>query len=177
MSEVCDNRVSFEHTLTVDRSHFAVSRRQYPSDAFDQRAEHGVSDCNATCVCCDAAALPAWPAQFLAESDTHGWPSFRDAEVVWENVRVLKASGEAVSATGSHLGHNIPDSKGNRYCINLVSVAGQPTLDGDDGDEETNGAGEVAEPPSDPRGDAPTVPGFFLWIVFVWVGLPALLPP
>jgi peptide methionine sulfoxide reductase MsrB len=24
------------------------------------------------------------------------------------------------------LGHNIPDGTGNRYCINLVSVAGQP---------------------------------------------------
>ena len=53
--------------------------------------------------------------EFLAESDTHGWPSFRDAEVVWENMRVLKASGEAVSADGTHLGHNLPDAKGNRY--------------------------------------------------------------
>jgi hypothetical protein len=24
------------------------------------------------------------------------------------------------------LGHNLPDAKGNRYCINLVSVAGSP---------------------------------------------------
>ena len=54
-----------------------------------------------------------------------GWPSFRDNEVVWDNVRVLKNSGETVSADGTHLGHNIPDSSGNRYCINLVSVAGR----------------------------------------------------
>jgi peptide methionine sulfoxide reductase MsrB len=27
---------------------------------------------------------------------------------------------------GTHLGHNLPDGKGNRYCINLVSVAGRP---------------------------------------------------
>ncbi|MEN9861252.1 MAG: hypothetical protein RLZZ515_1734, partial [Cyanobacteriota bacterium] len=33
---------------------------------------------------------------FLEESRKHGWPSFRDAEVVWENVRCL-ANGEAVS--------------------------------------------------------------------------------
>ena len=26
---------------------------------------------------------------------------------------------------GTHLGHNLPDRK-NRYCINLVSVAGRP---------------------------------------------------
>ena len=52
-----------------------------------------------------------------------GWPSFRDKEVVWDNVRVLN-DGETVSVDGTHLGHNIPDSSGNRYCINLVSVAG-----------------------------------------------------
>ena len=61
--------------------------------------------------------------EFLDESIAHGWPSFRDEEVVWENVRCL-ANGEAVSLVGTHLGHNLPDRKGNRYCINLVSVAG-----------------------------------------------------
>ena len=63
--------------------------------------------------------------QFVAESQIHGWPSFRDEEVVWENVRCLK-DGEAVSLDGTHLGHNLPDGKGNRYCINLVSIAGNP---------------------------------------------------
>ncbi|KAL7521149.1 hypothetical protein ACHAWX_006126 [Stephanocyclus meneghinianus] len=62
---------------------------------------------------------------FLKESQSHGWPSFRDEEVVWENVRCL-SNGEAVSVDGTHLGHNLPDGKGNRYCINLVSVAGKP---------------------------------------------------
>uniref|UniRef100_A0A7S4AEQ4 Peptide-methionine (R)-S-oxide reductase n=2 Tax=Pseudo-nitzschia australis TaxID=44445 RepID=A0A7S4AEQ4_9STRA len=64
--------------------------------------------------------------QFITESEVHGWPSFRDDEVVWENVRVLKKSGETVSADGTHLGHNLPDRSGNRYCINLVSIAGNP---------------------------------------------------
>lgn len=62
---------------------------------------------------------------FLKESRAHGWPSFRDQECVWENVRLLK-NGEAVSSAGTHLGHNLPDRKGNRHCINLVSVAGFP---------------------------------------------------
>jgi peptide methionine sulfoxide reductase MsrB len=62
----------------------------------------------------------------VQESRVHGWPSFRDAEVVWENVRILRSSGETVSVDGTHLGHNIPDRKGNRYCINLVSIAGRP---------------------------------------------------
>ena len=63
-------------------------------------------------------------ADFLAESKKHGWPSFRDEEVYWDNVRVL-ANGETVSVDGTHLGHNLPDDAGNRYCINLVSVAGR----------------------------------------------------
>lgn len=63
---------------------------------------------------------------FVKESRKHGWPSFRDEEVVWDNVRVLKSSGETVSVSGTHLGHNLPDGKGNRYCINLVSIAGKP---------------------------------------------------
>lgn len=62
---------------------------------------------------------------FLKESRAHGWPSFRDEEVNWEHVRCLK-DGETVSVDGTHLGHNLPDGKGSRYCINLVSVAGQP---------------------------------------------------
>mmetsp|Transcript_13710 Transcript_13710/g.28731 ORF Transcript_13710/g.28731 Transcript_13710/m.28731 type:complete len:161 (+) Transcript_13710:144-626(+) len=60
---------------------------------------------------------------FLIESRAHGWPSFRDAETNWENVRVL-SDGETVSVDGTHLGHNLPDRHGNRYCINLVSAAG-----------------------------------------------------
>eukprot|EP00040_Diaphanoeca_grandis_P018976 m.99907 g.99907 ORF g.99907 m.99907 type:complete len:176 (+) comp27202_c0_seq1:364-891(+) len=63
--------------------------------------------------------------QFLNESKSHGWPSFRDEEVNWENVRCLD-NGECVSVDGTHLGHNIPDRKGNRYCINLISCAARP---------------------------------------------------
>jgi peptide methionine sulfoxide reductase MsrB len=62
---------------------------------------------------------------FLKESRSHGWPSFRDSEVVWDDVRCLK-NGECISTTGTHLGHNLPDATGNRYCINLVCVAGRP---------------------------------------------------
>jgi len=63
--------------------------------------------------------------EFEEESIHHGWPSFRDAEVDMENVRVLE-DGEVVSVDGTHLGHNLPDEDGNRYCINLISVAGMP---------------------------------------------------
>lgn len=69
-------------------------------------------------------------ADFLRETQSHGWPSFRDAETNWDEVRVL-SNGECVSAAGTHLGHNLPDGAGNRYCINLVSVAGRPDADTD----------------------------------------------
>jgi len=62
---------------------------------------------------------------FVKESKVHGWPSFRDSEVNWDYVRVLP-NGECISTDGTHLGHNLPDRTGNRYCINLVSVAGRP---------------------------------------------------
>jgi peptide methionine sulfoxide reductase MsrB len=62
---------------------------------------------------------------FIAESRIHGWPSFRDSEVIWTNSRMLQ-DGEMVSVDGTHLGHNLPDRTGNRYCINLVSVSGKP---------------------------------------------------
>jgi len=68
-------------------------------------------------------------AAFERESRQHGWPSFRDEEVVWENVRVLE-DGETVSVGGTHLGHNLPDGKGNRFCINLACVAGKPATTG-----------------------------------------------
>ena len=61
---------------------------------------------------------------FYRESVAHGWPSFRDSEVEWQNVRSLP-NGEIVSIDGTHLGHNIPDQQGNRYCINLVCIAGK----------------------------------------------------
>lgn len=45
-------------------------------------------------------------------------------QVNWDVVRVLE-DGETVSIDGTHLGHNLPDSGGRRYCINLVSIAGR----------------------------------------------------
>lgn len=63
---------------------------------------------------------------FIKESRSHGWPSFRDQEVNWEGGVRCIPNGECISDTGTHLGHNLPDGSGNRYCINLVSVAGRP---------------------------------------------------
>ena len=64
--------------------------------------------------------------EWQAESLEHGWPSFRDVEVVKENIVVDKSDGEVRSICGLHLGHNIPDKQGDRYCIDLVCIAGKP---------------------------------------------------
>jgi len=60
---------------------------------------------------------------FIDESIKHGWPSFRDEEVIWDNVRCMK-NGETVSIQGTHLGHDLPDKQGSRHCINLICIAG-----------------------------------------------------
>lgn len=66
-------------------------------------------------------------AEWQAESTAHGWPSFRPAEIVDQNV-VQYANGEVRSVCGTHLGHNIPDDKGARYCIDLVCISGYPAF-------------------------------------------------
>jgi len=61
---------------------------------------------------------------FKRESIAHGWPSFRPEETVEANVKVL-SGGRMESVCGTHLGHNLPDLDGARYCIDLVCIAGR----------------------------------------------------
>lgn len=63
--------------------------------------------------------------EWEAESLEHGWPSFRAEEIIKENIVVDKSDGEVRSICGLHLGHNIPDRRGDRYCIDLVCIAGK----------------------------------------------------
>lgn len=58
--------------------------------------------------------------QFLNESSNYGWLSFRDTEVIWDNVRVIRGRDEIVSVDGTHLGHNFPDGRGNRLVLVTV---------------------------------------------------------
>lgn len=67
---------------------------------------------------------------FRADTDEHGWPSFRGAEVVAENVRTDIETGLVSSVCGTHLGSYLPDSKGARWCIDLSCIAGgKPTVE------------------------------------------------
>jgi len=122
----CDQKVA-DKICSFNR-HYAEFGGYWQTTSFLQEVDTG-----STTVFYDSVTgLPLFEApigrtfeDFKKESQSHGWPSFRDEEVNWDYVRVL-SDGEAVSTAGTHLGHNLPDGKGNRYCINLVSVAGKP---------------------------------------------------
>jgi peptide methionine sulfoxide reductase MsrB len=121
----CDNALA--DRICCFNRHSAEDSGYFQSTKFLEEVEKGTE----TTFCDSVSGKPLFIAprgrtfeDFEKESIAHGWPSFRDEEVVWDNVRCLD-NGEAVSLGGTHLGHNLPDSGGNRYCINLVSVAGQ----------------------------------------------------
>lgn len=65
--------------------------------------------------------------EFLDKSRVHGWRSFRHSEVGRKKLRYLK-NGETVIIDSTHIGHNLPDQSGHRFCINLCSAAGNPTI-------------------------------------------------
>eukprot|EP01063_Lacrimia_lanifica_P015839 TRINITY_DN224_c0_g2_i1.p1 TRINITY_DN224_c0_g2~~TRINITY_DN224_c0_g2_i1.p1 ORF type:complete len:392 (+),score=146.22 TRINITY_DN224_c0_g2_i1:52-1227(+) len=64
-------------------------------------------------------------ADFQADTAAHGWPSFRPAEVVQENVVTDRVNKLVKSKCGTHLGTFDPDAQGDRWCIDLSCVAGQ----------------------------------------------------
>lgn len=60
--------------------------------------------------------------RFTEETNEHGWPSFRDADLLGNDVKITD-SGD-VYACGTKLGSNLPDSEGNRYCLDLTCISG-----------------------------------------------------
>ena len=69
--------------------------------------------------------------EFEEESLHHGWPSFRPEELVSENV-IIHDDGRMESRCLTHLGHNLPSGGVDRYCIDLVCIAGAPLSPEDD---------------------------------------------
>jgi hypothetical protein len=67
-------------------------------------------------------------AEWRAETDEHGWPSFRFNEIVNNNIVVDPDSGAVSSTCGTHLGSNLPDDKGPRLCLDLSCLSGTPKL-------------------------------------------------
>jgi len=64
---------------------------------------------------------------FNADTQEHGWPSFREAEVDKDNVVTNLTTTLVTSACGTHLGTYLPDSQGPRWCIDLSCIAGSPS--------------------------------------------------
>merc|ERR1712178_394921 len=64
-------------------------------------------------------------AEFKADTTEHGWPSFRPAELVAGNSRIVNETGEVVSKCGTHLGSFLPDEKGARWCLDLACLSGR----------------------------------------------------
>ena len=64
---------------------------------------------------------------FKKETDEHGWPSFRQAEVIADHVSI-DSNDFVYSKCGTHLGSNLPDdgNKKIRYCLDLVCISGYP---------------------------------------------------
>ena len=69
--------------------------------------------------------------EFKKGSLHHGWPSFRPEEMVSENV-IIHKDGRMESKCLTHLGHNLPEGGVDRYCIDLVCIAGQPLSQDDE---------------------------------------------
>ena len=65
-------------------------------------------------------------ADFQADTTEHGWPSFREAEIVDKGLHTDLATGFVFSSCGTHLGSYLPDDKGPRWCLDLSCVAGNP---------------------------------------------------
>ena len=55
--------------------------------------------------------------QFLAESNVHGWPSFRDSEVVWENTRGTHGQ----TGPGSQQPVRPPSSNSPHVCSGMLT--------------------------------------------------------
>ena len=105
--------------------HYAESAGYWESTTFLSDVQEKIDDETGTVTFYDSGwkGSPLYTApqgrsweDFITESTKHGWPSFRDSEVNWDYARVLPG-GEMVSIDGTHLGHNLPDRQGNRYCI------------------------------------------------------------
>jgi len=91
-------------------------------------------------------------AAFREESEHHGWPSFRTEEMISENV-IIHEFGRMESICGTHLGHNLPTKGSDRFCIDLVCMAGTPKGEGvwEAEKEAAGGAGATHKPTTAPE--------------------------
>jgi peptide methionine sulfoxide reductase MsrB len=68
---------------------------------------------------------------WVSETQEHGWPSFRAAEIIAENTYSNNSTGIELiySKCGTYLGGNELDVNGDdRYCIDLSCISGNPVV-------------------------------------------------
>lgn len=68
-------------------------------------------------------------ADFKADTDEHGWPSFRSAEIFAENLVTDEETGFVRSSCGTHIGSYLPDEQGPRWCIDTICISGNPATE------------------------------------------------
>ena len=114
-------------------------------------------------------------AEWKKETVNHGWPSFRKEEMVAENVKFY--GNEMRSACDVHLGHNLPDYSGDRYCINMVCMAGrQVRRNGTDSDPVSTSADFLTTSPfAGTNGASHSVGGGVVSLVAVLAAAAAVL--
>ena len=71
-------------------------------------------------------------ADFQADTNEHGWPSFRPKEIHLENFNQSKwMSGDHVYTNcGTHLGTFLPDATSDRWCMDICGISGNPPAAG-----------------------------------------------
>ena len=136
-------RVDEEETLAeavcCDSRMIPFAEPQYTYSAPDIRLFSKIDHDGITTFYDSVCGLPLFRApvgrtfeEFEADTTEHGWPSFREQEVITENVVTDKSQEYVFSNCGTHLGSYLPDEEGDRWCIDLACISGKekfPTVE------------------------------------------------
>lgn len=128
-----DPNESLAEAVCCDKRTLTVAEPQGLFEAPDINLFGAINKSKVTTFYDSVCGLPLFKApvnrsfqDFFDDTNEHGWPSFRTGEVALQNVIVDAATGEVKSSCGTHLGSFMKDEKGDRWCIDLSCIAGNP---------------------------------------------------
>ena len=126
-----DKDETLAEAVCCDSRMVPFAEPQYTFSAPDIRLFHRINHDEITTFYDPVCGLPLFRApigrsfeEWQAETEEHGWPSFRKEEVISENVITHESEEYVYSKCGTHLGSYLPDSIGGRWCIDLVCISG-----------------------------------------------------
>jgi len=129
---IVDEGETLAEAVCCDSRMVPFAEPQYTFSAPDIRLFHRINHDDITTFYDPVCGLPLFRApvgrsfeEWQAETEEHGWPSFRKEEVVAENVITEEGKEYVFSKCGTHLGSYLPDSIGGRWCIDLACISGQ----------------------------------------------------